>query len=594
MVGLGGTNSGVHVQRIRDVVAETGIIVEENTPDPRLQQLWKALEKYKPDHELSEHEFINIASDNLMLLHRIASKEMVIKNFKEFKGHLDSLKSIIEPIEAGKNADYIPILKDVDPNKFGVAFCSVDGQFYESGDTREMFSVQSTCKPIMFALALEKLGQRKILEWCGVEPSGRPFNDLTLMSDERPFNPMINSGALMIAGLLATAFPDIANGDGPYGEDNTYAQRVCEEVLLPLWARLGAADIFERLNVGFSQETFLSERGTANRNIAITHNMKATDKGLPSNVDTQYMIDFYLRSCSITSNAAAMSVVAATLANGGKNPITDDQVFRVDVVKRTLSVLSLCGFYDNSGEFFFDTGIPSKSGVSGIVMMVLPNVGGFAIFSPRLDKYGNSVRGSLFAKELVRTFTFHTFDNLSSLSTGCKLDPRFNCDASRQRHLSRLRWAIKANGKQAIRFDELLVYICFRIALVDGKLGDKERRIIEDSYREVMHLDLSQDRIDKILKILDVPSNELQNLKSHVEEEAMHLNDTEKEVILAVAVKVATADGKACSSERDVLRELADALSIQQWVLKLRLDGWSTELAQQGQSNAARAGCCLS
>ncbi|KAI0567540.1 glutaminase [Gracilaria domingensis] len=577
LLGLGGASSHITVNQVKRAIQQAGIVVENNRPDPRVRDVLKALEQYDSDHQLPADQFIAGASDNLTLLHRIATKEMAIRDFTEFKRHIDDLKASVAPIDAGENADYIPILKHASPDKFGVAFCSVDGQFHESGHTRELFSVQSTCKPIMFALALEKLGQEKIMDWCGIEPSGRPFNDMTLMNDERPFNPMVNSGALMISGLLAAAFPDIVKEDGPYGEDKTYAQKLCMDILIPVWRRLAAAGVFEQLEIDFSEETFLSERRTADRNTAITYNMKAR-KGLPPNVDTQYMIDFYLRSCSIMANSAAMSVVAATLANGGKNPITGDQVFDGDVVKKMLSVLSLCGFYDNSGEFFFDTGIPSKSGVSGIVMMVLPNIGGFATFSPRLDKYGNSVRGSLFAKELVRLFTFHTFDNLSALSTGCRLDPRFSCDASRQRDMSRLRWAVKANGKQALKFDKLLVNTCIRIALANGAFGPREQEVIKLSYKAMMHLELCQARMDEIRKDIAISHDGgLEGLFNHVRSEAQYLRDTEKELMLAAAVKVATADGNVSSAEERMLEILAEALHIQKSVLHFRLKGWKRE-----------------
>ncbi|PXF42336.1 Glutaminase kidney isoform, mitochondrial [Gracilariopsis chorda] len=572
--GFGGSELGVTVKNVRDAVEECGIICAS---DPRLKNVLLALDAMDHDRKLTKREFFQAISDNVTLLHRIATKEMVIRDFQSFSTHLDYLKDSVEPETSGQNADYIPTLKNAPSDVFAVAFCSTDGQFYESGQSRQSFSIQSTCKPIMFALALQKMGTDKVLEWCGIEPSGRPFNDTKLMEDKRPFNPMVNSGALMTAALLAAEYPHILENDFPNKEDGAYAKELCDEILLPLWRTLSANGIVG--DVGFCRDTFLSERDTADTNIGIAHIMKA-QKGLPPNVSTQTMIDFYLRSCSLTSNTATMAVVASTLANGGKNPITGEQIFSVDVVKKTLSVLSFCGFYDNSGEFFFHTGVPSKSGVSGIVFLVLPNVGGFAIFSPRIDKHGNSVRGSLFAKRLMSHFTFHSYDSLSSLSTGCRLDPRYSCDFSRQRDIARLRWALKAGGEHARNFDRLLLNICVRVGLIDGKLDSSVIKMLTSSYESVMCTHLPRGRLEGILAELehDVAEKALDSMYELVSAEAHSLNDTEKELILAAAVKVTTANHEISDRERSILRTLCQALRVDNCVLDMRLSLWEKEL----------------
>lgn len=309
--------------------------------------------------------------------------------------------------------------------------------------------------------------------------------------------------------------------------------------------------------------------------------MKAR-KGLPENVGTHSMIDFYLRACSITTNTSSMAVVASTLANGGRNPITGDQVFSADVVKKTLSVLSFCGFYDNSGDFFFHTGMPSKSGVSGVIFLVLPNVGGFAFFSPRLDNYGNSVRGSAFAKKLVDLFTFHSFDSLSSMSNGCKLDPRFSCDFSKQRDIARLRWALKAGGKQAEMFDELLLSVCIRVAGIDGHIDDDELDELKCIYKSVIHADLSKDRVESLLKTIPTHTGEkaIQEMFELVSSEEKYLNDIEKHLLVEATLKIITADGVIAEQERDILATLARALHIDPSVMDLQLNFWDLNLKQ--------------
>lgn len=577
--GLGGTKEGISVANVLETVQASGIRIQN---DPRLTNVYKSLQQFNPTSPIPRKDFISAASDNLTLLHRIATREMAIADFPSFCRHLDHMKQQVEPETSGRNADYIPALRDAPSDRFGVAFCSVDGQFYESGHSRDQFSIQSISKPMTFALTLEKLGTEKTLAWCGIEPSGRPFNDMTLLPDNRPFNPMVNSGALMTAASLASAYPKLAQRDGP-GENGTYAEELCNEILMPLWIRLSGNGIVG--NIGFSEETFLSEHATADTNIGIAFNMKAR-KGLPIATNPNSMIDFYLRACSITANTASMSLVAATLANGGRNPITNDQVFSADVVKKTLSVMSFCGLYDNAGEFFFHTGMPSKSGVSGVVFLVLPNVGGFAFFSPRLDSYGNSVRGSAFAKKLVDLFTFHSFDNLSSLSFGCKLDPRFSCDYSAERSVSRIRWALKAGDKRAQAFDRLFISVCIRVAGIGGQVVEREVEELKKVYQSVMRKTLTQDYI-KELKT-EIPHHTgkqaLDDLFELVRGKERVLQDVEKQLLIEATVKVTMSDGVIAQQERDILEVLSRALYVDPHVMDLHLNIWERNMkSSQGK-----------
>lgn len=168
---------------------------------------------------------------------------------------------------------------------------------------------------------------------------------------------MVNSGAIMTAGVLASQHPSMAARDGPTGPSGAYGSELCTSALLPVWRKLTADGIVG--DIGFDEETFLSERATADNNRGIAYMMKA-QKGLPPAVGVDTMLDFYLRCCSISSNCASMSILAATLANGGRNPVTNEVVFDVDVVKQVLSVMTFCGQYDAAGEFFLHVGMPSK------------------------------------------------------------------------------------------------------------------------------------------------------------------------------------------------------------------------------------------
>lgn len=253
LLGLGGTATEITVAAVQRAIESAGIVYSR---DPRLSTVYTSLSKYPPSKPLPKKVFLDAAASNLTLLHRIATKELAIADFHSFSKHLAHIEALISPIVSGANASYIPILRDAPSDRLGVAFCSVDGQIYTSGDCDDSFSIQSTSKPITFALAMEKLGTEKVLKWCGNEPSGRSFNDITLLPDNRPFNPMVNSGALMTAACLASAHPELLAQD-KVGKDGTYAAELCEEILIPLWKRLSGNGIVG--DVGFSEETFLSE-----------------------------------------------------------------------------------------------------------------------------------------------------------------------------------------------------------------------------------------------------------------------------------------------------------------------------------------------
>jgi len=247
-----------------------------------------------------------------------------------------------------------------------------------------------------YALGMAKEGEDFMEEWIDVEPAGRPFNTQDLEPDtHRPFNASINSGAIMAAGVLASGYP----------EDFTWREVI--DQVRGTWTDLCGND----LEIAFSQETYESEKATAYNNFAIAYNLKGR-KGLPRGVDLHKMLDVYLGCCSIESTTEALSVAAATLANGGVCPITGKEIFPAEVVRTVLAETMLCGMYNQAGHFAVEVGLPAKSGVSGALMVIVPNVFGFATFSPRLNEKGNSVRGIEFCKRLVQSYRVHVFEPL--------------------------------------------------------------------------------------------------------------------------------------------------------------------------------------
>ena len=223
---------------------------------------------------------------------------------------------------------------------------------------------------------------------------------MALCDSDKPHNPMINSGAIMTCSLIRPEFPAADRFD----------------FVMQAWRKLGAGH-----KAKFSNSVYLSERQTADRNFALGYFMRE-HKAFPENVDLLSTLEFYFQCCSIEVTARHMSVVAATLANGGINPLTGEQVFSAATVKKCLSLMASCGMYDFSGEFAFRIGLPAKSGVSGAMIIVVPNLMGVCTWSPRLDKLGNSVRGIEFCKELTHRYRVHVYDSLAGLAG--RDDPR--------------------------------------------------------------------------------------------------------------------------------------------------------------------------
>ncbi len=268
---------------------------------------------------------------------------------------------------SGAVADYIPPLALADPDSLGIAITTTEGHSYEVGDSRARFTIQSMSKPFTYGLALHDRGVAAIDAKVGVEPSGEAFNSISLAPDSgRPLNPMINAGAITSTSLVAGGA----------------AER--EGRVVDFYGRFAGRPL------EIDMEVYESERDTGHRNRAIGHMLRAV--GVLEE-DPDEALDLYFRQCSVSVDCRDLSLMAATLANGGVNPATGDRVLARDLVDRVLSVMTTCGMYDSAGEWVVDVGMPAKSGVGGGVLAVLPGQLGIAVFSPPLDRHGNSVRG---------------------------------------------------------------------------------------------------------------------------------------------------------------------------------------------------------
>ena len=290
----------------------------------------------------------------------------------------------VDPDE-GKIADYIPQLGQVNPELYGVSFCDIQGRLYNLGDTSQFFCLQSLSKPMTYMLArvLEEEQNTTVHNHVGYEPSGRAFNEFVLNSKGLPHNPLINAGAIMVNSLIK-----------PQSE-----AAVRYESLYKFYHKLAG----HNSGMGFDNGVFLSEKQHADRNVSLAYYMRENMAfaGYPTASELQEHLDLYFQSCSNTVNCQAGAIMAATMANMGECPITQEKVLDDNIAKDALAIMYTCGMYDFSGQFSFQIGMPAKSGVSGAVMLCIPHVGGICIWSPPLDKNGNSVKAVRFCQEFA-------------------------------------------------------------------------------------------------------------------------------------------------------------------------------------------------
>lgn len=292
----------------------------------------------------------------------------------------------------GHLPDYIPELAKADPGGFGIAMTHASGETVSVGDANTPFTIQSVSKALTLAMLLDLVGRQETFRYVGVEPSGDPFNAIMLHPrTNRPFNPMVNAGAIAVAGRLRETL-------GP--------------AAFPLiQSRLGEAAGRE---LRVDEAVFVSERETGHRNRAIGHLLRAAGI-FTAPVDE--VLDIYFRQCSLLVTAADLAVIGATLANIGTNPVTRRDVFGIDAVRETLSVMFTCGMYDGAGDWACRVGLPAKSGVGGGIMAVVNRQLGIGVFSPLLDSAGNSVRGQLCCAGLAEELGLHAFDSTNSGSS---------------------------------------------------------------------------------------------------------------------------------------------------------------------------------
>jgi hypothetical protein len=332
------------------------------------------------------------------------------------------------------------------------------------------------------------------------------------------------------------------------------------------WYTLSGEDV----DVGFSEETFTSEKETAYNNIAIAYNLKGR-RGLPRDVDVQMMLDVYLGCCSIEMCTEALSVAAATFANGGVCPITGKEVFPADIVRYVLSQTFTCGMYDQSGQMAVEVGAPSKSGVSGVLMVIVPNMFGFATFSPRLNAVGNSIRGIEFSKRLVQSYRVHMFESLRAGNTGAKVDPRTNGVIIEKENTSRLAWALNVGDVWATTLSYIYLFAVVQAAM-SSRLGlsDAHLRCIQDTYKVTYEEPLSDTLLKHIVNAIGTSPEDITMLEGMSKQ--LQIPDFMKTIIMMALIDGAMVDGKFDSREMDVILRVCVVLGIDRNVVLMEFN----------------------
>lgn len=290
-------------------------------------------------------------------------------------------------ISGGHNADYIPFLANIDPSLFGISVTLPDGTTFNAGDTEYKFGIESVSKVLTAILVLKQYGADAVLKQIGADATGLPFNSIfaILLENDHPSTPLVNAGAITACSMVEP------KGDS-WGK--------WEAIINNITALCGSeAQVLDEL--------YRSESETNFNNRAIAWLLKNYNRIYD---DVPMSLDLYTRQCSVGITASQLSICAATIANGGVNPVTGEKVFEAELAPKITTLISSVGFYQNTGDWLYTSGIPAKSGVGGGVLGVMPGVMGIAAFAPPLDEAGNSVKAQAAVKAVMNKLGLGVFN----------------------------------------------------------------------------------------------------------------------------------------------------------------------------------------
>ena len=306
-------------------------------------------------------------------------------DIKKIQNAVDNAYQSFRHDTGGANADYIPFLAQINNELCALSIVTVQGDVITAGDAQYRFALESISKVCTLALALEDYDANIIQEKIGATPTGLPFNSVMALElhGDKPLSPLVNAGAMSAASIIK-------------------AQSIEErwQRILAIQQKLGSKDIY------LSEELNQSEQTTNFHNRGIAWLLYSAGYLY---CDTMEACDVYTRQCSTLVTTEELATMGATIASGGKNPITQEQVLKPDNCTRILAEMTMEGMYDSSGDWAYTVGLPSKSGVGGGILTVIPGIMAIAAFSPPLDPIGNSVRGQKMVASIAKELDYNLY-----------------------------------------------------------------------------------------------------------------------------------------------------------------------------------------
>ncbi|KAI6233174.1 No extended memory [Aphelenchoides fujianensis] len=405
------------LKRMMAIIWEIERRSEERTHEAKDPRHWR----------LSRADFCRCVAEALDLVSRTLRNQLVIPSWAQFCATIGDIYRACAPLEGGRVATSIPQLARADPRAWAVAVCTVDGQRVAFGDARLPFCMQSLSKAFNYAITASDLGADFVHKHVGQEPSGRLLNELCLDAKNIPHNPLISSGAIVVASLLKSEL--------------NMADRF--DCVLHIYRKIAGGE-----HVGFNNAAFLSERAHSDRNFALAHYLNEYKCFPPAMRDLHGLMDFYFQLQALETTTESAAVMAATLANGGICPLTEERVIESRPCRDLLSLMHSCGMYDYSGQFAFHVGLPAKSSTAGAMIVVVPGLFGVCLYAPPLDECGNSVRGVEFCRRLITAYNLHNYDDLLNSERD---DPRRRVGEQERDEIVSMLFAARSNDLNALR-----------------------------------------------------------------------------------------------------------------------------------------------
>lgn len=308
--------------------------------------------------------------------------------FNQMKSAVEEAYTTCKDMTGGQNAHYIPYLANIDSNLFGMSLCLPDGRIVSVGDTDYRLGIESVSKVHTAILVLRQIGAEKLLQQIGADATGLPFNSIfaILLENDHPSTPLVNAGAIAACSLVA-----------PHGNSEAKWQAIINNMTDLLGSEPELID-----------ELYQSESATNFENRSIAWLLRNYDRLYD---DPKMSLDLYTRQCSLGVTPEQLAISAATIAADGKNPVTGKQVFDTALTPKIVSLMATVGFYQHSGDWLYETGLPAKTGVGGAVIGVIPGLCGLCAFAPPLDDAGNSVKAQAALRHFMTSLQLNVFSN---------------------------------------------------------------------------------------------------------------------------------------------------------------------------------------